>query len=139
MKIPKYPVSVKAVITRNKKFLMIKKKKNGKIDFSFPGGLVEKTESLEDALKREVKEEIGLEIEPLRVIHATKYKHPSGSENVGIYFLCKPKSGKIKLGREKDQKFLKAVWVDEKDDIPKWAKDLIIKFKYLLKDYGAYF
>ncbi len=131
--IPKYPVSVKAIITKNGKFLMIKKIRNDKIEFGFPGGLVEKSENLEEACKREVKEELGIDVEIKKLLYARKYTHPSGTEDVGIYYLCEPKNKNFKLEKEKDQKPIEIVWVDENDNIPEWAKNLIKKLKELLK------
>jgi ADP-ribose pyrophosphatase YjhB (NUDIX family) len=52
--------SVYALITDGDKIITMKNKGNGK--FWFPGGGVELGEKIEDALKREVKEETGLNI-----------------------------------------------------------------------------
>ena len=45
--IPTFPISIKAVIRRDEKFLMIRGRRKDKIEFSFPGGLIEKKESAE--------------------------------------------------------------------------------------------
>ena len=127
MNLPKYVVSVKAVILRNGKMLVIKKLRNGKIDFGLPGGIANYEESFEEALRREVKEEIGIEIEIKRLLLVKKYKHPYGDWNVAIYYLCEPKSLDFKLGGEEDQKFLEIVWIDDKTkDIPSWLKELYL-------------
>ncbi len=133
MRIARYPVSVKAIIFREGKVLMIKKKRKGREEFGFPGGLVEYKESLEEACKREVLEEIGIGVKIVKLLYATKYDHPLGSENVGIYYLCEPLARNFKLKEEKGQEFLELVWVDENDKIPEWAKELIKKFKQILK------
>ena len=126
--IPKYPVSVKAVMEKGGKFFMLIKEVDGRIEFSFPGGLVEKGESLEEALKREVREETGLEVEPLRVFHATKYRHPRGGEDIGIYYVVKVVGGRIRLGGEKDQKFLQAKFLSE-EEMPSWARTIVQIYK----------
>lgn len=62
---PKHPmVGVGAVIKRKNSILLIKRgKEPGKGNWSIPGGLVELGETVTEAVKREVKEETGLEVE----------------------------------------------------------------------------
>lgn len=65
---PKHPiVAVGAVVMRDNQILLIKRgKAPRKGEWSLPGGAVELGETLEDAIKREVKEETGLDITPIR-------------------------------------------------------------------------
>ena len=51
-----------AVIIKDNKILLMKRVKPNLEYFVFPGGGVEKNESLDDTLKREVKEELSLDI-----------------------------------------------------------------------------
>lgn len=62
---PKHPmVGIGAVIKQGNSFLLIKRgKEPGKGSWSIPGGLVELGETVTEAVKREVKEETGLEVE----------------------------------------------------------------------------
>lgn len=53
---------VKALIVNQGKILMVKERIEGRIIYDFPGGGVDYGEDLKKALKREVSEEIGLEI-----------------------------------------------------------------------------
>ncbi len=58
------------------------------------GGLVEFGESLEEAVKREVREEAGLEVSPGKIIGSNVRQSPDGKEHwVGITFQCDWKSG----------------------------------------------
>ena len=63
---PKHPlVGVGAIVMRGDSVLLVKRNKEpSKGMWSIPGGLVEIGETVKDALRREVKEECGVEIEP---------------------------------------------------------------------------
>lgn len=54
-------VRVAAVITRGKEILLVKHQKGDKCYWLLPGGGVEPGEPLHDALKREIREECGME------------------------------------------------------------------------------
>ncbi len=131
--VPRFPVSVKAVIYNPEKdaILLIEKTKSGKTAYGLPGGLKELGESIEDTLRREVMEELGVNVEPLHLIHAVNYRHPSGAENVGLYYLARLRGGKIRLGSEPDQQFKRVVWLTEQNIEEKIQEE---KYKQFLKD-----
>jgi len=62
---PEQPVLAVAMCIRDgSKVLLVRRNKEpGKGRWSFPGGVVELGEDLIDALKREIKEELGIEVE----------------------------------------------------------------------------
>lgn len=63
MDTPKHSVSVAAVITDDQgRALLIQRRDNG--HWEPPGGVLELSETIEDGLRREVREETGLDIEP---------------------------------------------------------------------------
>ena len=58
-----------------------------------PGGGVEEGEDLEEALRREVREETGLEIEILSSMGSARqyaFWRGQGYNKIGHYFLCRP-------------------------------------------------
>ena len=61
-------VKVYAVVRDNDEFIVLTKEKDGKIEYMLAGGGVDKGESLEKAIKREVKEELNMKIEVLGVL-----------------------------------------------------------------------
>ena len=122
--VPKFPVSVKALIERDGKFLMIEGEWDGQPGLAFPGGLVEEGESLDRALVREVKEETGLLVEPVRLAFAQKYSHPRGGENVGIYYRARLSGGKPELGGERNARFTGLKWLSPRE-MPEWARKII--------------
>ena len=123
--IQKYPVSVKAVVRRAGRFLMIRGTRKGESKFSFPGGLVDVGESLESALVREVREETGYTVSVGRPFYASKYDHPKGGENVVVCFECEISGGSPLLGTEPDQEFLSLEWISP-DEASDWAKRIML-------------
>jgi 8-oxo-dGTP diphosphatase len=73
--------------------------------YHLPGGRLNSGESYENGLHREIKEETGLEIEPLYPIYVGEW-HPviNGTPNqiIAIFTVCKPKATKVKLSEEHD-------------------------------------
>jgi len=59
---------VKCVIEHNGEVLMIKNSYGGWKNWMFPGGSIDKNETPEEAAKREVLEEVGIEVQDLRKI-----------------------------------------------------------------------
>ena len=98
------------IFDSKKRLLIVKKDEQEKIDgglWTVPGGKVEPNEHIINALKREVKEEVNLDIENYKWINEdvflsdNKYFH-------GQHFLCSIKSiKKLRL----DKKLVKYTWI----------------------------
>ena len=67
----KFPVSVKAIIIDNKRLLCLK---NERDEWDLPGGKIDFNEDIEECLKREVKEEVNLEIKNLNILKPLNLK-----------------------------------------------------------------
>jgi colanic acid biosynthesis protein WcaH len=93
-------VSVEAVIVMDESLLFLKRNNQpAKGEWWFPGGRIRKGESLEEALRREVKEETGLDVSSYRHINVYSRVFPERHDVVAVY-LCKCKKGKVKLNNE---------------------------------------
>lgn len=104
---------VNVIITDNQDRMLVLKRGTS-VEFSpnlwdLPGGKVEENESLREAVKREAKEESGLDVE-LENEHFFIYHYPNGK--IDIYaFRVKLISGKISL----DEKHTEFRWISKND------------------------
>jgi len=65
-------VGVGVIIVKDNKVLLGKRKNaHGEGDWAFPGGHLEMNEAWEDCVKREVMEEVGIEVKNIRFASAT--------------------------------------------------------------------
>jgi 8-oxo-dGTP diphosphatase len=86
---PEHPVvGVGAVVVRNGKALIIKRAHEPrKGEWSLPGGLLELGESLQDAARREIKEETSLDIEVGPVIETFDRVHRDDQGKIRYHFV----------------------------------------------------
>lgn len=56
--------------------------------FEFPGGLVEEGETFEEALIRELKEELDIEVEVLSLLHAQINQYSQSGPYLVLFYLC---------------------------------------------------
>ena len=67
--------------------------------YTFPGGGLEENETLEEGVKREIKEEFGIEVEVLKLLYETSNSNNRKNIPTKEYFyLCKYMSGKFGTG-----------------------------------------
>lgn len=93
--------------------------------WEFPGGKIEPGESTEDALKREIREELATEIEVDELLTTVEYDYPKFHLTMHCY-LCTIISGDLSLLEHEDARWLS---LDELDCV-KWLpadKDVIEK------------
>lgn len=74
---------VSGIVLKNNKILIVKNKNDDKYLWSLPGGLVEQGETLQEAIYRELNEEVGLIVNHLEIA----YVHESFIESYSAHSL----------------------------------------------------
>ena len=84
---PRFSVTAGAVITDERgRVLLLKHRFRPGSGWGIPGGYIDKGEKAEDALRRELREETGLELKDVKVFTSRTFKRP---QQVEIIFLCR--------------------------------------------------
>lgn len=97
------------IVNDNNEILIVKKSEAEHIDaglWTIPGGKIEPDEAILDGLKREVKEEVNLDIEIDRWIGEDVFES-SGFYYHAQHFLCHPLNFDVKL----EKKLLESRWI----------------------------
>lgn len=120
-----HEVAITAIVVREEKFLIIRRSKNKKRfpgRWTVPGGKLETSDYtslpkdtkdywynvLEKTLAREVREEVGIEIDNVQYLTSLATVHKDRVPSLVISCLASYKRGKIKLQEEESDSF---VWV----------------------------
>jgi 8-oxo-dGTP diphosphatase len=110
-------VGVGAVVLDGDRVLLVKRANEPlKGEWSLPGGAVDVGETLEDAIRREVREETSLDVEVgpvVDVLDRIRYD-PDGRVKfhyVLVDFLCRPTGGEIRRGSDAEE----VVWAIRSD------------------------
>ena len=85
--------------------------------WEFPGGKIEPGESRETALKREIQEELGVDIYIKELLCTTEYDYPTFHLTMHCY-LCSVASGEIELREHKSAQWLTAETLDTVEWLP---------------------
>jgi O-acetyl-ADP-ribose deacetylase (regulator of RNase III)/ADP-ribose pyrophosphatase YjhB (NUDIX family) len=122
--------TVDAIIEINGGIVIIQRS-NPPFGWALPGGFVDYGESLEDAVKREAREETGLELSEIKQFHTySQANRDPRFHTIGTVFIAKAQ-GKPEAGD--DAKGLKVVKIDEIEKI-----ELTFDHKKILQDYLKY-
>ena len=120
-----HEVAITAIVVKDGKYLITKRSKNKKRFPGFwivPGGKLEKSDYenfpkdsayqwynvLERTLKREVKEEVGIEINNIEYVTSLTTIYPDGTPSLVISCMADYVSGDVKLQKDEADEF---IWV----------------------------
>ncbi len=96
-----------ALIAIDHKFLVVQRSEsmNLPLKWEFPGGKIEPNETEEECIKREIREELNIEITLVKRLTTSYFEYPIIAIDL-IPFLATYKRGKIKLKEHKQYKLL---------------------------------
>lgn len=128
-------------IVRDGKVLFVRfndKKGEWSGKLTVPGGKLEFGESVEDCVRREAREEIGVEVEPLKLVNVNEAPDVSWEDGSRKHFIflnyqCRIVSGELKAGSDA----VEIVWVSPeeiKDELlnhPESIRDTLKKMGFL--------
>ena len=97
--------------------------------WEFPGGKIELGENCESALKREIQEELGIDITIDKFLCTTDYDYPSFHLTMHCY-LCSVESGMIELREHKSARWLRLEELGSVEWLPA-DKDVISRLNNL--------
>ena len=78
----KFPISIKSIIIDDNKVLCLKNERN---EWDFPGGKINFNEDIEECLIREVKEEVNLDVNNLKILKPFTSKFNDVSVFIVVY------------------------------------------------------
>ena len=95
----KFPVAVRGILIVDDKVILLQ---NERAEWDVPGGKLNRGESLRDCLKREIKEELNLQVEVRDILDSWVFRVQDNIEVVAILFDCSLQDdlNKLKMGWE---------------------------------------
>jgi len=114
-KLPHYKIGV-GIIWHNNKVLITKRKKNALLGglWEFPGGKVMKNESIQNCIKREILEELSIDVNVSSFITEVNHRYSHFSINLHAYH-CFYKNGNIVCNAADDWKWVR---IDQLNQFP---------------------
>jgi len=101
-------IRASAVLIQNNKLLLVNHQKEHMSYWLLPGGGVEHTETLHQALIREIQEEVSLDIKPQDLLFVCESISPGGRHVLHLVFNCRVEGGRLTVNtdeRLKDGRF----------------------------------
>ena len=128
----KHPIKRQAcrgIIIENDEVILLYRKKNGKIYYSIPGGGVEKGETLEETVVRELKEELNADI-----VKTEYLGYDETQASIYHYFKCEKANDDLKIigpERKRMQKNnyyeIQRIKIADLDKLPVFGKEAIMR------------
>ena len=110
---------VAAVIKKDNKIFCCQRGPKGECAFKweFPGGKIEPGETKEEALVREIKEELDTEVEIIELLDTVEYDYPNFHLSMDC-FICNIKSGDLVLKEHEAAQWLTKETLDSVNWLP---------------------
>ena len=130
-----FAVAAKSFIVKEGKFLLLRRRSNDVHKpgaWDIPGGRLDSGEDPVSGVIRETVEEAGINVEVVIPFATRNFTRDDGQKITMIIFICKPKSGEIKLSEE-HQEHKWEEFTAAKGKYSEWITEIIDDFlKYKL-------
>ena len=129
-----YPeATVGALVVNEKGEVLIVRSNKWNNKHTVPGGHIELGERAEDAIKREVKEEAGLDVEPIKLLLVQQAIYPKDYHKhehfIFMDFICRARTTAVKLDGRELQSY---VWISPSDalelDMEEFTRNFVTKY-----------
>lgn len=97
--------------------------------WEFPGGKIEKGETPEQALERELREELDIDVRAGRIYHAVAHSYPE-KDILLLFYRCRLLSGEPRPVEEADVRWIEADELDSFD----WAEADVPVIRLLMEE-----
>jgi len=127
----KFACAAKAFIVKDNAVLLVKRRPNDvhkPSEWDIPGGRLEPGENPHDGLKREAREEVGMDILICAPIHVQHFTRDDGQQISLTVFLCSSDTSDITLSEEHTE----YAWVPldaPEDAFPFWIPPVVSQIK----------
>ncbi|WP_371380979.1 NUDIX domain-containing protein [Sporomusa aerivorans] len=129
-----FVVHVSTLIERNGKYLFVREKKtNAYGKYNLPGGHLELGEPIADGARREVREEVGFDVE----LEGFLGVYEGASDNHYINFVFTARAGENSTAVAKADEILDCHWLssEEIDNLPDELLRHAVRIRLIMKDY----
>lgn len=134
-----YPIAtVGALVVNGKSEILLVRSQKWSNKFTVPGGHIELGERAEEAIRREVREETGLDCEPVKLLLVQQAIYPKDYHKHEHYifldYVCRTRDTEVKLDERELQSY---VWVKPEEalklDMEEYTKNFVAKYLEQLK------
>lgn len=131
---PKYPEpTVGALVVDDVGKVLLVRSYKWRGLLSVPGGHIEVGETAEEAVRREVKEEVGLDVKPVKLLLMQQAIYPKNftlrRHFIFLDYLCVSDSSAVKIDNREIQSY---IWIDPeealKEDLEEYTRNLINRY-----------
>ena len=129
---PHFTVTAGAVVTDERgRVLLLKHNFRAGSGWGIPGGFIEKGEQPEEAIRRELREEVGLEVEAAKLVDARTLKV---AQQVELLYLCRALNGDGAGAKPQNMEIKRVGWFDAESLPPELSRDQRRLIKNALAD-----
>lgn len=142
---PYFIINVEAAIKNNGRYLLVlrsQKEEHSPGTLSLPGGKADQEtvspDALEQALRREINEEIGLSLNNVTYLESKTFLMDTGEWCLSVCFYCDDFTGEV--GTKSKDEIDEIVWakpdqLDKLANCPPWTKQGIVRAENLLQQH----